>query len=296
MSDLSMSMPILSGPAAIAAVDEMRVWLRIMEEHAKFVRGGLDPTVNQENLIKMADATAMLMHGLHMEAVRTTPVEVEKVNNLVDRSLQAVTALRNFKVRLYKMLQECRVVSELPASLINHARQEADYFLTMLYRVKNMAVPPKEVLGIPDAETPTGLVPRRLIPHMGSNIPEIAIEENLFHLRESKEHAEVLLVIAYRPKLQAMLYRATAAYGRKMDRLLRIAGRLPHQPRVIEEFNSRAYRVVLEWRNFLRKVHHDVVKCEVPSGQINIPALLLDHMAREAEYYLTVLQIVDSVL
>lgn len=31
---------MLTGPAAVAALDEMRFWLRIMEEHAKFVRGG----------------------------------------------------------------------------------------------------------------------------------------------------------------------------------------------------------------------------------------------------------------
>ncbi len=291
-----MSMPMLTPPASVAAVDEMRFWLRIMEEHAKFVRGGLDPTQTQEPLIKMADTTAALMHELHMEAMRTNPTELEMVNLLIDKSLEAVTALRNFKVRLYKMVVECRVVTELPAPLIDHVRREADFFLTMLYRLRNMAVPPKGILGIPDGEIPTSLVPRRLIPYMGPNISEIAIEENLFHLRIHMEHGEVLLLVAYRPKVQERLFRATAVFEEKLERLLRAAKQLPRRPHAIERFNAKVYPVVLEWRNFLRGLHHDVVECDVPTGQINTPALLLDHMAREAEYYLTVLQIVDSVL
>lgn len=289
-------MPMLTGPAAVAALDEMRFWLRIMEEHAKFVRGGLDPTITQEQLIRMADTTATLMHGLHMEAMRTSPGDLTKVNLLIDKSIQAVTALRDFKVRLYKMTVECRVISELPAALIDHVRREADFFLTMLYRMRNMPVPPNSVLGIPDGEIPTSLVPRRLIPYMGQNIPEIAMEENLFHLRIHKEHGEVLLLIAYRPRVQEMLYNATAKFEKQLDRLLRAAKRVPDNPRAIERFNAMVYPVMLKWRNFLRELHCEVVKCEVPTGQINTPALILDHMAREAEYYLTVIQIVDSVL
>lgn len=287
---------MLTGPAAVAALDEMRFWLRIMEEHAKFVRGGLDPTLVQENLIRMADSTATLIHGLHMEAMRTSPADIEKVNMLIDKSLQAITALRNFKIRLYKMIVECRVTIELPAPLIDHVRREADFFLTMLYRVRNIPVPPKGVLGIPDGEIPTNLVPRRLIPHMGPNIPEIAMEENLFHLRIHMEHGEVLLLIAYRPKVQEKLYKETAVFEKKLEKLLRMAKRVPRHPQAIERFNAKVYPVMLKWRNFLRELHCEVVKCDVPTGQINAPALILDHMAREAEYYLTVLQIVDSVL
>lgn len=291
-----MTVPMLTIPAAVAALDEMRFWLRIMEEHAKFVRGGLDPTLTQESYIKTADVTATQIHELHMEAMRTTPSDLAKVNGLIDQSLEAVTALRNFKAQLYKMIAGCRLIAELPAPLLDHVRREADFFLTMLYRVRNMPVPAKGVLGIPDGEIPTSLVPRRLIPHMGPNILDIAMEENLFHLRLHKEHGEVLLLVAYRPKVQEMLYRATAVFEKRLERLLRAARRIPRHPRAIERFNARVYPIILEWRNFLRELHHDVVTCDVPTGQINTPALILDHMAREAEYYLTVLQIVDSVL
>lgn len=292
----NMPMPMLTGQAAIAALDEMRFWLRIMEEHAKFVRGGLDPTAIQENLIKIADTTATLLHVLHMEAMGTSPADLERVDSLIDRTLQAVTALRNFKIRLLKLIKECRVTTELPAPLLDHVRREADFFLTMLYRVRNMPVPAKGVLGIPDSDIPTSLVPRRLIPFMGSRIPEIAVEENLFHIRIQMEHSEVLLLVAYRPRVQEMLYNATAAFDKRLARLLRAAERLPADPRAIERFNARVYPIMLKWRNFLRELHCEVVKCEVPTGQINTPALLLDHMAREAEYYLTTLQIIDSVL
>jgi len=287
---------ISSPQGQIAAVDEMRFWLRIMFEHAKFIRGGLNPSQEQEQFIQTAGYFANKIEQLYMMAVNINPGDTAAVNNLVDASIKWTVALRNFKIQLFVLLEQCKAVAELPTSLLDHIRREADFFLTMLYRLKGLPVPPEEVLGIPNANIPTSLVPKLLIPYMGQHIPKIAKDENLFWLRIHMEHGEVLLLVAYRPKIQDMLYEATDKFQNQLEKLLAEAGRVREESADLKAFNAKAYDVMEEWHDFLVKLFKDVIKCDVPSGQINVPALILDHMAREAEYYMKVLEIENKVL
>ncbi|MGI6704907.1 MAG: DUF2935 domain-containing protein [Clostridia bacterium] len=288
--------PISSPYGLMAAVDEMRFWLRIMFEHSKFIRGGLNPSVEQEQFIRTADNFAVNIEQLFVSAMNTSSEDAARVNALVDASINWTAALRDFKVQLFMLLEQCKAVAGLPAPLLDHIRREADLFLSMLYRLKGLPVATEDVLGIPNANIPTSLVPKLLIPYMGNRIPRIARDENLFWLRIHMEHSEVLLLIAYRPKLQDMLYEATAKFEKELEVLLEEAKRIPEQASALKTFNSKVYGVMKNWRDFLLELFNDVMECDVPSGQINAPALILDHMARESDYYLDVLSIVDKVL
>lgn len=288
--------PIKSPQELMAAIDEMRFWLRIMFEHAKFIRGGLNPSQEQEQFIQTAEEFAVNIEQLFIRAASIHPQDIAGVNALVDTSISWTAALRDFKVQLFVLLEQCKAVAELPAALLDHIRREADFFLTMLYRLKGLPVPPENVLGIPNANIPTSLVPKLLIPFMGARIPRIARDENLFWLRIHMEHGEVLLLVAYRPKIQEMLYVATAKFEKQLEMLLEEAKKIPEQPAVLKAFNAKVYVIMRDWRDFLLNLFKDVMNCEVPSGQINAPALILDHMAREADYYLEVLLIEDKVL
>lgn len=288
--------PITSPQGLMAAVDEMRFWLRIMFEHAKFIRGGLNPSQEQEQFINRAEYFAVNIERLYLMSLNTSPHDVSGVNALVDASINWTVALRDFKVQLFLLLENCKAIAELPAALLDHIRREADFFLTMLYRLKGLPTPPEDVLGIPNANIPTSLVPKTLIPYMGQRIPRIARDENLFWLRIHMEHGEVLLLVAYRPKIQDMLYDATAIFEKQLEILLEEAKVVPEEAAALRAFNIKAYTVMKEWRDFLLKLFKDVNECDVPSGQINAPVLILDHMAREAEYYLQVLEIENRVL
>jgi hypothetical protein len=294
--DMRYGQPISSPYGLMAAVDEMRFWLRIMFEHSKFIRGGLNPSVEQEQFIRTADNFAVNIEQLFVSAMNTSSEDAARVNALVDASINWTAALRDFKVQLFMLLEQCKAVAGLPAPLLDHIRREADLFLSMLYRLKGLPVATEDVLGIPNANIPTSLVPKLLIPYMGNRIPRIARDENLFWLRIHMEHSEVLLLIAYRPKLQDMLYEATAKFEKELEVLLEEAKRIPEQASALKTFNSKVYGVMKNWRDFLLELFNDVMECDVPSGQINAPALILDHMARESDYYLDVLSIVDKVL
>ncbi len=290
------SQPLLTAQATVAAIDEMSFWLRIMYEHSKFIRGGLNPSIPQEPLIQTADSFARNIENLHSAVIQTPPQNEAQVNNLVNASRAWVSALRDFKAQLYELINDCRVIAELPAPLLDHIRREADYFLTMLDRVQGMPVPSDATLGIPDGSSPTSLVPRLLVPSLGPDLLKAIRDANLFWLRIHMEHGEVLLLIAYRPRIQEMLYDATAVFEQQLEDLLTEAKQTPLEPQALRAFNAKAYVVMSDWRDFLRDLYEDVLKCSVPSGQINTDALILDHMAREAEYYIELLGIEDRLL
>lgn len=285
---------LLSPVRAAAAIDEMRFWVRIMGEHAKFIRGGVDPT--EERIFRIADGFAVEFDNLLVGVQSLVPANLGSVAALMNESIRKTLALRNFKVQLFQALSNCQVTAELPPPLLDHIRREADFFLSNLYRILGMPAVPREVLGIPDGEMTANVVPRLLIPYSGPNILDVARDENLFHLRIQKEHGEVLLLIAYRPKIQDMMFRETAAFENRIEMLLRQAENLPRSPGAILNFNRKVREAMVKWHGFLTGLFRDVKECDVPSGQINAPALILDHMAREVTYYLSVLDLVDQTL
>lgn len=286
--------PIAGGPELAAALDEMSFWVPDMADHARFIRGGMDPS--GERIIRAADAFAVRFDRLAAQVRSTSPADMARVNALADTSISETLPMRDFNERLARLIGSCNVVSTLPASLMDHIRRETDFFLTMLFRLKGQQALPRDVLGIPDGNLPTTVVPKSLIPYMGGRAAEVARDENLYWLRIHMEHGEVLLIIAYRPELQEELYSATSRFGQELGRLLAEAAAIPVEARALRDFGRKVYTVMAGWRHFLRDLHRRVLKCEVPTGQINAPALMLDHMAREAEYYLEVLQLLDSVL
>jgi len=277
--------------ATAAALDEMRFWVQIMGEHAKFIRSGIDPS--QETTFRDADAFAVEFDRLQRAVACTPPGDFSAVSALISEVIPRTVALRNFKAQLFKAISQCAAVAELPAALLDHIRREADFFLNNLYRAMGQPAVPREILGIPDGGTPATVLPRLLIPFAGQNILLIARDENLFHLRIQEEHGEVLLLVAYRPKLQDMLYRETAKFENQIETLHQQAMSVPLRSKALLKFNAKVRDVMMCWHDFLMELFQDVINCKVPSGQINTPALILDHMAREVEYYISVIDIVN---
>lgn len=279
-----------------AALDEMKLWIPIMMEHAKFIRGGLNPSLRNEELFRTADQFAVDLNRLMVAVNVATIGEVAAVNDLMALTIKLVAALRNFKQRLFELISGCQVIAELPASALDHMRREADFFLTVLYRAQGQPGATDQALGIPDGQLPAGVIARGLIPQAGSDILKVARDENLFHLRTQYEHGEVLNTIAYRPKIQDSFYQQTDQFINRIQCLYKEARKIPNTPSAYVEFNNKVRIVMVQWFNFLRSLYHEVITCKVPSGQINAPALLLDHMSREVAYYISILDLVNQTL
>lgn len=104
-------------------------WNRQMAEHAKFIRGLLDPTENE--LINTANDFGNEFDQLTAEAraAMESTIPIEKVT--VD-SLRATQNLRDFKAQGTQGLLACEIRSIIVPLLGDHVLREANHYLRLL--------------------------------------------------------------------------------------------------------------------------------------------------------------------
>jgi len=111
------------------AYEQEFFWNRQMAEHAKFIRGLLDPTEN--NLISQANDFGNEFDQLTAEAKAamdmTTPFA-----KVTDDSLKATQALQNFKVQGTQGILSCKIKSIIIPLLGDHVLREANHYLRLL--------------------------------------------------------------------------------------------------------------------------------------------------------------------
>ena len=104
-------------------------WNRQMAEHAKFIRGLLDPAEN--NLISQANNFGNEFDLLTAEA-KAAMDATAPLDQVTEESLKATENLRNFKAQGTKGILECQVRSIIIPLLGDHVLREANHFLRLL--------------------------------------------------------------------------------------------------------------------------------------------------------------------
>lgn len=108
------------------AVEQQRFWNRIMAEHAKFIRGLLDPT--EEDLIKTAN-----MFGNEFDILTARAIELnDKISDITEEDLNATKNIRNFKAQSTAGLLNCDIRSIIVPLLGDHVLREANHYLRLL--------------------------------------------------------------------------------------------------------------------------------------------------------------------
>lgn len=106
-------------------------WNQIMAEHAKFIRGLLDPS--EEELFNTADRFGHEFNKLTCEVKeamdRIAPVDLSRVTR---DSIQATKGIRDFKAQGTEGLLECKIKSIIIPLLADHTLREANHFLKLL--------------------------------------------------------------------------------------------------------------------------------------------------------------------
>ncbi len=104
-------------------------WNRIMAEHAKFIRGLLDPTENE--LIKINNDFANEFDELIIEVIeainKTLPIE-----EVTEDSLEATKRIRDFNIKATEGLVDCKIESIIIPLLGDHALRESNHYLRLL--------------------------------------------------------------------------------------------------------------------------------------------------------------------
>lgn len=104
-------------------------WNRQMAEHAKFIRGLLDPTEN--NLINQADSFGNEFDQLTAEAQAAMDATAP-LTRVTDDSIKATEDLRNFKAQGTQGILACQIRSIIIPLLGDHVLREANHYLRLL--------------------------------------------------------------------------------------------------------------------------------------------------------------------
>ncbi len=104
-------------------------WNRQMAEHAKFIRGLLDPT--EENLFNQANSFGNEFDQLTAEA-KAAMEATAPLAKVTDESLKATEDFRNFKAQGTQGILACEVKSIIIPLLGDHVLREANHYLRLL--------------------------------------------------------------------------------------------------------------------------------------------------------------------
>ncbi|GAE87184.1 DUF2935 domain-containing protein [Acetivibrio straminisolvens] len=104
-------------------------WNRQMAEHAKFIRGLLDPT--ESNLINQANDFGNEFDQLTAEAKAAMDATIPPAK-VTEESLKATEDFRNFKAQGTQGLLECKIKSIIIPLLGDHVLREANHYLRLL--------------------------------------------------------------------------------------------------------------------------------------------------------------------
>ncbi len=278
----------------MGVMEEMRFWLRIMSDHAKLIRNGFD--LAEEELFRFADALAENLDGMlaRVQSVNP-PFSPGEVQSFIAESNAVVVPLREFKADLEVAIRECRVMTDRPAELIDHVRREAEFFLGIINGLVGGPIPTRCNLKIPappgKESEPAALAPRSLISCMGQFAQSILLDGILFFTHINGEHAQVLSIY-FRPEIQEELAETTKGYGNRLLCLLDEMTDKIVQGSSFQEMKDVVTRIreaTIPWLEHLRTLKTKIGSCSVPTGQVNFPYSLLDHMEREGMYSIELL-------
>lgn len=111
------------------ALDQEFFWNRQMAEHAKFIRGLLDPTENE--LIGKANEFGCEFDKL-TEAAKKAEENTADFAKVTLASLKATKDLRNFKAQGTQGILSCSIRSVILPLLADHVLREANHYLRLL--------------------------------------------------------------------------------------------------------------------------------------------------------------------
>ncbi len=265
---------------------EIKHWIEILIDHARFMRNGFDTT--EEEYFIVANNFSEDFEVLYQRAI----TDIYRNRRFLHELQEEVNDFIFFKNRVARGIANCQILSILPAALIDHIMREAIFFSGILARIKNEPRPTWGDLDLPDRRIAI-TAPQALIPELDRELEILTWEELLFWLKINYEHANVLSLY-FRPE-QEDLRRQTLQWGNRIQRLYDQVLSSYQQRGNPERFIEPGREIVSEWNQFLQNLYRQLSNCTIPGRQMNIWPRVIDHMSREAVYFIQVLTILNRL-
>lgn len=294
----------LTPEMAVAAIQEMRTWLELMQFHARLIRNSLN--TEEETLFRYVDSLAQRITALRERFEGQDDMALAGcARELIADTNAVIVPLRQLKIEMAEAVSRCCVICSLPADLLDHIRREADVFLGIINGLVGGPVPSRTDIGVPQspaaADPRAALCPRSLIPGLIASNPacanEVLWDEIIFFTRINAEHGPVMAMY-FRPGVQQDLIDTTTRLSGAIMPILnqleaaRQQGLSIPQARPLIEANIAA---TVPWVAYLQQLNAAIMTCQVPTGQVNFPAQLAPHMALEGNYSLQLMQMAVSM-
>jgi hypothetical protein len=249
------------------SIDENLFWLRIMKEHALFMSQGFDR--NDKKLIRQADQFFATFDKRLTEVatLRRDPDVVRKFNEEI---ILLAGSFREFKSEVLLLIIRCKIAGFNFPLLIDHTAREAGYFVNTL---KNLNEGKSEPLA------------------------DKIVDENVFWLRIMADHSKFISHLL--DPEERKLITVANTFSNEFDQLLAQARDLgsmvkqtePSFFKVLTRFTNDTQRATTDLRNFKQDARDLIEQCQVLSL---INPLLADHVTREANKFLSILNVLAN--
>jgi hypothetical protein len=252
------------------SLDEIRFWSRIMKEHSLFLRLGF--RCEDTQLIEEANQFFQLFEKIeqrsHLFSNHTDPEQIRKFNSEVQ---QAATNIFAFKRKVLGLILTCQLpgANNFPL-LVDHTSREANYFRKRLIELNEGKLKP---------------------------LADDIIRENVFFLRIMADHAKFIghLLDPSERKLIDMARNFSNDFDQLLFQARDLESMKPQSETVplLDQFLDENRVSVVSLRDFKKTARDLIEECRIKSI---IHPLLADHVFREAERFLEIIDMFEASL
>ncbi len=247
-------------------LSRVQFWLRIMKEHSLFMKLGF--ACKDAELIREAEQFYGEFAALEKE-VRCVSCD-EEFMALVEKLMVAVKNIFAFKRHVLHLIVHCKIGGYNYPLLIDHISREAMYFLKLLGKIRDG-----------DMKYPVDSI----------------VSDNVFWLRHMADHARFIAGLLD-PSERDFVEKANdfaAQFERLQLQARDLDSMLWHSApdNDLARFENDVTKATTKLRDFKEAARDLIASCKVVSL---IPSLLADHVLREAEYFLEVLEAIQQDL
>lgn len=244
-------------------LEEVKFWLHIMEEHALIIKTGLP--FDKPDLIEEATAFEREFKALRVRADKLT--SEKKFAELITESIDSLGEFLRFKRLLLEESLTNKLGSALPPLFFDHVIREAEYFMAILEKINAC----KKLVVVRALEADFWL--RLMADHIkfiGSRL-------------DPSERSLLDVVEGYKVEFDNL-----SMQGR--DYVSFLAHR-PMELPAFDRFLQDSRVATIRLRDFKQAVHEMIIKNRMLS---TIPAVMADHVRREADHFLLVLSMMEK--
>ena len=251
------------------SLDEILFWSRIMKEHSLFLKLGFN--CDDTELINEADHFYKLFEAIETKAqnftMQSDPRQIQQFNIEVHNSASMIWA---FKRKILGLIINCKISGNNFPLLVDHTSREAAYFANRLKELNEGKLKPQ---------------------------PATIIRENVFFLRIMADHAKFIGHLL--DPSERKLVEQARDFSHDFDQLLFQAVDLEAmQPQsetvpLIDKLLDENRVSVKSLRDFKKSARDLIEACKIKSI---IHPLLADHVFREAERFLQIIDLFEAEL